>query len=50
MLLGILGTSLLQNSLTGWGIYRVGKGHGINRAVEGFVRAGYGSRSSEMDF
>ena len=35
MLLGTLGASLLGNLLTGWGIYRVGKGKGINRAGEG---------------
>ena len=28
MLLGTLGASLLGNFLTGWGIYRAGKGHG----------------------
>ena len=28
MLLGTLGASLLGNLLTGWGIYRAGKGHG----------------------
>ena len=43
MLLGILGASLLGNLLTGKGIYRAGKGRGINRAREGIVRAGYGS-------
>ena len=32
MLLGILGASLLGNLLTGKGIYRAGKGKGINRA------------------
>ena len=41
MLLGTLGVSLLGNLLTG---------RGINRAGEGIVRAGYGSRSSKMDF
>ena len=41
MLLGTLGVSLLGNLLTG---------RGINRAGEGIVRAGYGSRSSTMDF
>ena len=50
MLLGTLGASLLGNLLTGWGINRVGKGRGINRAAEGIVRAGYGSRSFKMDF
>ena len=42
MLLGTLGANLLGNLLTGWGIYRAGKGKGINRAGEGIVRAGYG--------
>ena len=46
MLLGIFGASLLGNLLTGKGIYRAGKGKGINRAGEGIVRAGYGN----MDF
>ena len=41
MLLGTLGASLLGNLLTGKGIYRAGKGKGINRADEGIVRAGY---------
>ena len=41
MLLGTLGASLLGSLLTG---------RGINRAGEGIVRAGYGSRSSTMDF
>ena len=50
MLLGTLGASLLGNLLTGWGINRVGKGRAINRAGEGIVRAGYGSRSFKMDF
>ena len=47
MLLGTLGASLLGNLLTGKGIYRAGKGKGINRAGEGILRAGYGSK---MDF
>ena len=47
MLLGTLGASLLGNLLTGKGIYRAGKGKGINRAGEGIVRAGYGNK---MDF
>ena len=49
MLLGTLGASLLENLLTGKGIYRAGKGKvkGINRAGEGVLRAGYGSK---MDF
>ena len=55
MLLGTLGASLLGNLLTGKGIYRAGKGKGINRAGEGIVRAGYGHPSSsashnKMDF
>ena len=49
MLLGALGASLLGNLLTGRKIYRAGKGKGkgINRAGEGVLRAGYGSK---MDF
>ena len=50
MLLGTLGASLLDNILAGKGINRAGKGRGINRADQGIVRAGYGSRSSKMDF
>ena len=61
MLLGTLGASLLGNILTGRGavakrqgrgINKVGKGRGweINRAGEWVLRAGYGSRSSKMDF
>ena len=52
ILLGTWGTSLLGNLLTGKGIDRArkGKGNGINRAAEGVLRAGYGIRSSEMDF
>ena len=42
MLLGTLGASLLGNLLAGKGIYRAGKGKGINRAREGIVRPGYG--------
>ena len=48
MSLGALGASLLGNLLTGKGIYRAGKGKGINRAGEGIVRAGYGN--NKMDF
>ena len=48
MLLGTLGASLLGNFLTEKGIYRVGKGKGINKADEGIVRAGYGN--NKMDF
>ena len=44
MLLGILGASLLGNLLTGKGIYRAGKGKGVNSAGEGIVRAGYGNK------
>ena len=56
MLLGTLGASLLKNRLTRKGIYRAGKGKGINRAGEGIVRAGYGrlfssaSHNNKMDF
>ena len=59
MLLGTLGASLLGNILTGWGAIaksqewgtnRARKGNRMNRAVEGVLRAGYGSRSSKMDF
>ena len=48
MVLGTLGASLLGNLLTGKGIYRAGKGKGINRARQGMVRAGYGN--NKMDF
>ena len=62
MLWGTLGASLLGNILAGKGVNmtgqrqalnRAGKGRGreINRACgEGVLRAGYGSRSSKMDF
>ena len=50
MLLGTLSAALLGNFLTGKGIYRAGKGKGINRATEGIIRAGYGNNSSKMDF
>ena len=59
MLLGALGESLLGNILAGKGINRAGKGKWINRVVEGvlatregrgILRAGYGRRSSKMDF
>ena len=50
MLLGTLGASLLGNLLTGRGVNRAGKGRRINRAGEGVLRAGYGNRSSKMDF
>ena len=50
MLLGPLDASLLGNLLTRQGIYRVGKGKGINRAGEGVLRAGYGRPlSSALD-
>ena len=48
MLLGTLGASLLENLLTGKGIYRAGKGKGINRAGEGIVRAGYGNNKMDI--
>ena len=48
MLLGAFGASLLENLLTGKGIYRAGKGKRINWAGEGIVRAGYGN--NKMDF
>ena len=50
MLLGTLGASLLGNLLTVPGINRAVKCRGINRAGEGVLRAGYGRRSSKMDF
>ena len=50
MLLDTLGASLWGNLLTGKGIYRAGKGKGINGADEGTLRAGYGYNSSKMDF
>ena len=50
ILLGTLGASLLGNLLTGKGIYRAGKGKGINRAGEGVLRAGYGNNNNKMDF
>ena len=34
----------------GRGIYRAGKGKGINRAYEGVLRAGYGNDNNKMDF
>ena len=57
--LSTLGACLLENILAGKrvktksqgrGINRAGKGQGINRAGEGVKSAGYGSRSSKMDF
>ena len=50
MLLGTLGASLIENLLTGKGIYRAGKIKGINRAGERIVRAGYGNHFSKIDF
>ena len=47
MLLCTLVANLLGNLLTGKGIYRAGKGKGINRVAEGILRAGYGNK---MDF
>ena len=38
MSLGTLNAILLGNLLTRKGIYRAGKGKGINSAVEGFVK------------
>ena len=44
ILLGTLGASLLGNLLTGWEIYRAGKGKGV-------LRAGYGNNSNnKMNF
>ena len=48
MLLGTVGASLLGNVLAGKEINRAGKDGGINRAVEGIVRAGYGRRPSNF--
>ena len=56
MLLGTLGASWLGNLPTEKGIYRAGKGKGINRGVEGIVRADYSrpwssaSHNNKMDF
>ena len=59
MLLGTLGASLWRDILTGRGVNRAGKDKGTNRAGEGafatrqgrgIVRAGYGIRSSKMNF
>ena len=41
MLLGTLGANLLRNILAG---------KGMNRAGEGFIRAGYGSSIQNKDF
>ena len=47
MLLGTLGTSLLGNLLTGWGVKIMSQGRrksrGINSAGEGVLRSGYGN-------
>ena len=48
MLLGTLGPILLGNILTGREINIAGKGRGINRAVEGIVRAGYGNNKMDL--
>ena len=48
MLVDTLVVSLLGNLWTGKGIYRAGKGKGINRVGEGIVRAGYGN--NKMNF
>ena len=48
MLLGTLGASLLGNILTGKGIYKAGKGKGINRAGERIARAGYGNNKKDF--
>ena len=62
MLWGTLGASLLGNILAGKGVNTTGQRQGLNRAGkgrgreinraggEGVLRAGYGSRSSKMDF
>ena len=53
MLLGTLDASLSGNRLTGQGVNRAGKGRGINRADEGFLRAYYGKKgrkNNKMDF
>ena len=49
-LLGTLGVILLGDLLIGKGIYRAGKGKGINSAGKGVLRAGYGNSNSKMDF
>ena len=50
MLLGTLGATLLGNILTGRGVKTSSQGWGVNRGGEGVLRAGYGSRSTKMDF
>ena len=44
MLLGTLGTSLLEKSLTGKGVVAMGQGRRINRAEEEVIKAGYGNK------
>ena len=54
MLLGILGASLLGNTIAGKGVIAMSHKWGINRAGEGIVRAGYGNKkgqkNNKMDF
>ena len=49
-LLDTLDACLLRDPLIGKGIYRAGKGKGINRVGEGVLRAGYGNNNDKMDF
>ena len=49
-LLGTLSAILLGNILAGRGAKTTSQGGGINRVGRGILRAGYGSRSSKMDF
>ena len=44
MLLGTLGASLLGNMLAGKGAIATSQGRGINRAGDGIIRVGYGSK------
>ena len=44
MLLGTLGTSLLEKRLTGKGVVAKGQGRRINRAEEEVIKAGYGNK------
>ena len=48
MLIGILGASLLGYILDGKWINK--KDRGIKRTGEGFLRAGYGNKSNNIDF
>ena len=48
MLLGTLGASLLESLLASRGINRAEKGHGINRAGDGVLRAGYGNNKTDF--